>query len=132
MRTFTDVLIDIGAGSVGGAVGCVVGHPLDTVKVRMQRYAQSSMIQCTKLTYAGEGIMGFYKGILPPLVSISLYQVTIHLNFYSVLYKSNTLSFVKSWHSCPNFFSQHSITTTGSMLCQLFCCPSNGYFPARR
>jgi hypothetical protein len=77
MRTFTDVLIDIGAGSVGGAVGCVVGHPLDTVKVRMQRYAQSSMIQCTKLTYAGEGIMGFYKGILPPLVSISLYQVPL-------------------------------------------------------
>ncbi|CAB4034577.1 mitochondrial basic amino acids transporter-like, partial [Paramuricea clavata] len=41
--------LDFFAGSIGGVAGVIVGHPFDTVKVRLQTQPSSSysgMIQC--------------------------------------------------------------------------------------
>lgn len=36
MNNSMQVIIDLTAGTISGAVGTLVGHPLDTLKVRMQ------------------------------------------------------------------------------------------------
>jgi solute carrier family 25 carnitine/acylcarnitine transporter 20/29 len=51
----------------------VVGHPLDTIKVRLQTQprgapAYSGMMDCARQTLASEGPSGFFKGMLSPLV----------------------------------------------------------------
>ncbi|XP_017266914.1 solute carrier family 25 member 45 isoform X2 [Kryptolebias marmoratus] len=58
------------AGSISGAVGLAVGHPLDTVKVRLQ--AQSvykGIIHCVSKTYSREGVHGFFKGMSFPVLT---------------------------------------------------------------
>eukprot|EP01059_Diplonema_ambulator_P007335 TRINITY_DN16805_c0_g1_i1.p1 TRINITY_DN16805_c0_g1~~TRINITY_DN16805_c0_g1_i1.p1 ORF type:complete len:301 (+),score=34.89 TRINITY_DN16805_c0_g1_i1:93-995(+) len=61
------------AGTASGLACAVVGHPFDTVKVRLQtqpaeRPVYGGVADCLKKTWQGEGIGGFYKGIGSPLV----------------------------------------------------------------
>ena len=83
----SDVLKDLFAGSVAGALGCAVGHPLDTLKVRMQSdpglYGTAS--RTLSLTLRREGIQGLFRGIAPPLVSIALYQAVCFASFNASL-----------------------------------------------
>ncbi|XP_029012619.1 solute carrier family 25 member 45 [Betta splendens] len=61
------------AGSISGAVGLTVGHPLDTVKVRLQ--AQSvykGIFHCVAKTYTHEGLRGFFKGMAFPVLTNGL------------------------------------------------------------
>merc|ERR1719387_2243710 len=60
-------------GALSGAVSCMVGHPFDTVKVRLQagRMAYTSALQCTTSTVRTEGFRALYKGLLPPLLMTS-------------------------------------------------------------
>lgn len=51
-----------------GIAGLVVGHPLDTIKVRYQILG-TSLWGTTVKTYKREGIHGFYKGMLFPMLS---------------------------------------------------------------
>lgn len=63
-------LQDIGAGTVGGWTTVLVGHPLDTIKVRMQAggdATQTTMMSCIRETIRREGVRGFYKGMQSPL-----------------------------------------------------------------
>ena len=65
-----DVAKDLTAGTVGGAAQLIVGHPFDTIKVKLQsqptplpgqfpRY--SGAIDAVKQTVAAEGPRGLYK-----------------------------------------------------------------------
>jgi hypothetical protein len=45
-----------------------VGHPLDTVKVRLQAGLYKSTFHCVSTTLKNEGIRGFFKGLTAPLV----------------------------------------------------------------
>lgn len=59
-------------GFIGGALGCIMSHPFDTIRVRIQTKSNiysKSILKCVKLTYK-EGIRTFYKGIIPPLFGI--------------------------------------------------------------
>jgi len=61
---------DLVAGTLGGVAGIVAGYPLDTLKTRMQTSQLghgpvSMMSQVLKK----EGVRGFYKGMLSPIVS---------------------------------------------------------------
>ncbi|CAO3659400.1 Mitochondrial carrier protein ymc2 [Rhizopus azygosporus] len=63
------------SGTVGGILQVLVGQPFDTVKVRLQTQSTtnplySGMMDCVKKTRANEGITGFYKGTMTPLVGI--------------------------------------------------------------
>jgi len=66
---------DITSGTVGGIAQVVAGHPLDTVKVRLQTQVTvpgqpaqyGGMIDCFKKTFAHEGVRGLYKGAMSPL-----------------------------------------------------------------
>lgn len=68
-RAFKDII----AGTAGGIGLTLVGHPMDSMKVRLQtdshvnpRY--KGLGDCMSQTYKGEGMSGFYKGVASPLV----------------------------------------------------------------
>ncbi|KHJ90766.1 hypothetical protein OESDEN_09380 [Oesophagostomum dentatum] len=59
--------IDFFAGCVGGAAGVLAGHPLDTVKVRLQMQRPDAKVyrgtwHCFKTIIRKEGFAGLYKG----------------------------------------------------------------------
>ena len=62
------------AGSIGGMCGVVTGHPMDTIRVRLQTQSRtnpqfSSFFDCLKKTVQKErGIRGLYKGMFSPLI----------------------------------------------------------------
>eukprot|EP00386_Alphamonas_edax_P001989 GDKI01005994.1.p1 GENE.GDKI01005994.1~~GDKI01005994.1.p1 ORF type:complete len:299 (-),score=90.42 GDKI01005994.1:26-922(-) len=77
-------LKDLTAGTVGGMAQTVVGHPFNTLKVRLQTQPHPpkyhSGLHCFKLTVKEEGFMGLYKGITPPLFGIGMVNAVL---FYS-------------------------------------------------
>lgn len=65
-----DVARDLGAGTVGGAAQLVVGHPFDTIKVKLQSQPTpppgqppkfAGAIDAVKQTLAAEGPRGLYN-----------------------------------------------------------------------
>lgn len=75
------------AGVFSGIAKLTVGHPFDTVKVRLQTTDKgrfSGPLECVIQTIKNEGARGLYKGATPPLVgwmfmdSIMLGSLTIY------------------------------------------------------
>lgn len=75
-----EVAKDLTAGTIGGAAQLIVGHPFDTIKVKLQsqpipqpgqlpRY--SGAIDAVKQTLAAEGSQGLYKGMGAPLATVA-------------------------------------------------------------
>lgn len=72
----------LGSGILYGATNALVGHPMDTVKSKMQ--AQSGFIQGESTTMLGvikrmwqaEKVIAFYRGVVPPLLGSSVYRST--------------------------------------------------------
>lgn len=57
------------AGIFSGITKLAVGHPFDTIKVRMQTNpAYKSSLDCLMQTIRNDGVRGLYKGATPPLV----------------------------------------------------------------
>ncbi|CAN6668264.1 mitochondrial glycine transporter Ymc1p [Trichomonascus vanleenenianus] len=84
------------AGMFSGVTKNMVGHPFDTVKVRLQTAKDGHFkgpMDCVLQTMRKEGIRGFYKGCTPPLVgwmvmdsvmlgSLHNYRRLIHEHIY--------------------------------------------------
>ncbi|KAM7259454.1 hypothetical protein ACFE04_015195 [Oxalis oulophora] len=81
-----DVAKDLGAGTVGGAAQLIVGHPFDTIKVKLQsqptpapgqlpKYAGA--IDAVKQTLAAEGLGGLYKGMGAPLATVAAFNALL-------------------------------------------------------
>lgn len=84
------------AGAFSGVMKNLVGHPFDTIKVRLQTAKDgrfSGPLDCCFQTLKNEGILGFYKGFTPPLVgwilmdsvmlgSLHVYRRLVKENFY--------------------------------------------------
>ncbi|XP_038554951.1 solute carrier family 25 member 48 isoform X2 [Micropterus salmoides] len=76
-------LDDFIAGWIGGASSVVVGHPLDTVKTRLQAGKDyKSPLHCILAIYRQETAMGFFKGMSFPLASITVYNSVV-FGFFS-------------------------------------------------
>lgn len=69
----TDVVLNFLAGGVGGSCTVIVGHPFDTVKVRLQtmplpkpgeRPLFTGALDCVKQTVAKEGFAALYKVLM--------------------------------------------------------------------
>uniref|UniRef100_A0A8C6UCW0 Solute carrier family 25 member 45 n=1 Tax=Neogobius melanostomus TaxID=47308 RepID=A0A8C6UCW0_9GOBI len=61
------------AGSISGALGIAVGHPIDTVKVRLQALARyNGVVHCVTQTYCKEGVHGFFRGAAFPVLTTGL------------------------------------------------------------
>jgi hypothetical protein len=88
---------DVGAGTVAGVAVCLVGHPFDTLKVRLQTQSirnpvYSGTWDCFTKTVKWEGISGLYKGVGSPLVG--------QMFFRAVMF-SGTLAFCCHTHHSP-------------------------------
>jgi solute carrier family 25 carnitine/acylcarnitine transporter 20/29 len=64
---------DLFAGYIGGCAQCLAGQPFDIVKVRLQNQSAanpvySSTFDAFKQIGAQEGLAGFYKGTIAPLI----------------------------------------------------------------
>ncbi|XP_076877977.1 solute carrier family 25 member 48 [Brachyhypopomus gauderio] len=76
-------LDDFLAGWIGGASSVIVGHPLDTVKTRLQAgKGYKNTLHCIMTIYKKETVTGFFKGLSFPLVSITLYNSMV-FGFFS-------------------------------------------------
>jgi solute carrier family 25 carnitine/acylcarnitine transporter 20/29 len=60
--------LDFAGGVVGGCCGIVIGHPLDTVKLRMQAGQFATPTEAFAQTMRAEGVRGLYKGMLSPVL----------------------------------------------------------------
>ncbi|KAJ1891324.1 hypothetical protein GGF37_005202 [Kickxella alabastrina] len=69
------------AGTMGGWAQVVVGHPFDTIKVRMQTQPNppvySGGMDCLRATIKGEGMAGLYKGVTSPLAGIGFCNAVV-------------------------------------------------------
>ncbi|CAH6720263.1 mitochondrial glycine transporter Ymc1p [[Candida] jaroonii] len=73
LESNAQVVKDLFAGTVGGIAQVLVGQPFDTVKVRLQSSAEgtySGVGDVIKQLIANEGVAGFYKGTLTPLIGV--------------------------------------------------------------
>ncbi|KAJ1656577.1 hypothetical protein IWQ61_003871 [Dispira simplex] len=81
MALIPDPVRDLMAGTVGGWAQVVVGHPFDTVKVRLQTQSDPARfrngIHCTQLTLKEEGARGLYKGVTSPLAGIGICNAVV-------------------------------------------------------
>jgi len=73
---------DVIAGTCGGIVVTLIGHPFDTLKVRLQAQSitnpvYSGVVDCFKQTVSKEGIAGLYKGMSSPLVGQMAFRATL-------------------------------------------------------
>ncbi|KAL2299901.1 hypothetical protein Nmel_012756, partial [Mimus melanotis] len=68
------------AGGFGGVCLVFVGHPLDTIKVRLQTQPKpqpgqaplySGTFDCFRKTLVGEGVRGLYRGMAAPIVGVT-------------------------------------------------------------
>ena len=75
MKSFKD--LRLGEEAVGGlsagVIGTIIGFPLDLAKTRMQTGSSTKgLIPTLNGVVRKEGLKGLYKGIGPPLVSLSI------------------------------------------------------------
>ena len=77
---------DLASGTVAGICQLLVGHPFDTIKVKLQAQPAplpgqpqmySSAMDAVRKTFAAEGAMGFYAGIGPPLATVAIFNAVL-------------------------------------------------------
>mmetsp|Transcript_10711 Transcript_10711/g.24408 ORF Transcript_10711/g.24408 Transcript_10711/m.24408 type:complete len:286 (-) Transcript_10711:47-904(-) len=80
----------LATGILYGGTNALVGHPMDTVKAKMQAQSgfisgqDSSMVGVIRRIWSQEGVRGFFRGVVPPLLGSSLYRSTQFAVFESV------------------------------------------------
>lgn len=64
------------AGYCSGVALVLVGHPFDTIKVRLQTEGTkgkfNGLVDCIKTTIVNEGVRGLYKGLMAPLLATGI------------------------------------------------------------
>lgn len=71
-------------GLAAGVVGTIIGFPLDTLKARQQVLQQPGLRRTAVALWRAEGARGFYRGLVPPLLSLSLLN-TVNFAAYAAL-----------------------------------------------
>eukprot|EP00121_Abeoforma_whisleri_P013001 Awhi_evm1s12002 len=84
------------AGGIGGGAGVFVGHPLDTVRVRLQndtikRY--SGTLDCLRKTMSEESVRGLFRGLAPPLIGATAVNACLFFTYSAV--ESHMINFRK-------------------------------------
>lgn len=72
-------------GAIAGATSVLFNTPIDVAKTRMQGLEASkykNTVHCIKKIYQNEGLLAFYKGLMPRLVKVSL-EVSIAFTMYN-------------------------------------------------
>ena len=85
-------------GTAYGAASILVGHPLDTIKTKMQAQTafmgDAGVISSIKTVYQRDGVRGFYAGALPPLIGSIVFrslQFSVFESFYTYNERHETM-----------------------------------------
>ncbi|XP_061336870.1 mitochondrial carnitine/acylcarnitine carrier-like protein [Gastrolobium bilobum] len=123
-----DVAKDLTAGTVGGAAQLIVGHPFDTIKVKLQSQPTplpgqplkySGAIDAVKQTIAAEGPRGLYKGMGAPLATVAAFNAVL----FSIRGKLETL--LRSHPGASLTINQQVLCGAGAGLAVSFlACPT--------
>ncbi|KAK2995917.1 hypothetical protein RJ640_029799 [Escallonia rubra] len=123
-----EVAKDLTAGTVGGAAQLVVGHPFDTIKVKLQsqphplpgqplKYAGA--MDAVKQTIAAEGPRGLYKGMGAPLATVAAFNAVL----FSVRGQMEAL--LRSQPGAPLTVDQQIVAGAGAGVAVSFlACPT--------
>lgn len=111
------------AGVFSGVTKLSVGHPFDTIKVRLQTSDKSKFsgpLECLVQTIRKEGITGLYKGATPPLVgwmfmdSVMLGSLTFYRRIlHETLFSPNRML------ASPIGLAQHDSSLSGTQIHKL-------------
>ncbi|KAF6151324.1 hypothetical protein GIB67_040597 [Kingdonia uniflora] len=123
-----EVVKDLTAGTVGGAAQLVVGHPFDTIKVKLQSQPVplpgqppkfSGAMDAVKQTIAVEGVGGLYKGMGAPLATVAAFNALL----FTVRGQMEAL--LKSEPDTPLTISQQVLCGAGAGVAVSFlACPT--------
>ncbi|KAK6636182.1 hypothetical protein RUM43_009835 [Polyplax serrata] len=74
--------LDFFAGCLGGCAGILVGHPLDTIKIRIQTQdfrnpLYKGTVDCFRKVVKQESILGLYKGMSSPLAGVAVINAVV-------------------------------------------------------
>ncbi|KAM0828681.1 hypothetical protein ACQ4PT_067373 [Festuca glaucescens] len=123
-----DIAKDLTAGTVGGIANLVVGHPFDTIKVKLQsqpcpapgqlpKYAGA--LDAVKQTVAAEGPRGLYKGMGAPLATVAAFNALL----FTVRGQMEAL--LRSEPGAPLMVNQQVVAGAGAGLAVSFlACPT--------
>ncbi|KAJ5717958.1 hypothetical protein N7488_003604 [Penicillium malachiteum] len=103
-------------GVFSGIAKLIVGHPFDTIKVRLQTSKDGHFkgpMDCTMQTIRKEGVQGLYKGASPPLVGWMMMDSVMlgSLTFYKRILQENVFSQPHLRPYIPFIRSQPDLTT---------------------
>lgn len=99
-------LFGIFCGIVYGFTSPLVGHPLDTIKTKMQaqeQYMNKGMVQTAIHIWKNEGIRGLYRGLIPPLIGSVVFR-SLQFGAYSFAYRG-----------LEGTFTENTIPLTGGL-----------------
>ncbi|KAG8383702.1 hypothetical protein BUALT_Bualt04G0041400 [Buddleja alternifolia] len=123
-----DVAKDLTAGTVGGAAQLIVGHPFDTIKVKLQSQPAplpgqppkyTGALDAVKQTLAAEGPRGLYKGMGAPLATVAAFNALL----FTVRGQMETL--LRSEPGTPLTVSQQVVCGAGAGVAVSFlACPT--------
>ncbi|XP_068325529.1 mitochondrial carnitine/acylcarnitine carrier-like protein [Pyrus communis] len=123
-----EVVKDLAAGTMGGVAQLVVGHPFDTIKVKLQSQPTplpgqppkfSGAIDAVKRTLSAEGAAGLYKGMGAPLATVAAFNAVL----FTVRGQMETL--LRSQSGAPLTVSQQVICGGGAGVAVSFlACPT--------
>ena len=82
-----NTLVHLIAGTLAGINVVIVGHPFDTLKVRLQTQPNdkpiyNGFVDCFKKTIKWEGVSGLYKGVQSPLIGQMFFRANMFLAFF--------------------------------------------------
>jgi len=97
-------LLSTGAGVLYGLTSVAVGHPLDTIKTKMQAQKGFEKISMTKSfmeVLRTQGVRGLYRGSIPPLMGSGIYR-SLQFSSFEMVYTY-----------CENTWASRTISGTG-------------------
>ncbi|XP_041489178.1 mitochondrial basic amino acids transporter isoform X1 [Microtus oregoni] len=110
--------LDFLAGCAGGVAGVLVGHPFDTVKVRLQvqnteKPQYRGTLHCFQSIIKQESVLGLYKGLGSPLMGLTFINALV----FGV--QGNTLRALGQDSPLNQFLAG---AAAGAIQC-VICCP---------
>ncbi|XP_043783020.1 solute carrier family 25 member 45 isoform X3 [Cervus elaphus] len=107
--------------SLAGALGLVLGHPFDTVKVRLQtQTTYRGIVDCMVKTYRHESLLGFFKGMSFPIASISVVNSVLFGVYSNALLALTATSHQERRAQPPSYTHVFIAGCTGGFL-QAYC-----------
>ncbi|XP_074257803.1 solute carrier family 25 member 45 isoform X4 [Saimiri boliviensis] len=116
--------VSLAGSSLLGAVGLVLGHPFDTVKVRLQtQTTYRGIADCMVRIYRHESLLGFFKGMSFPVASIAVVNSVLFGVYSNALLLLTATSHQERRAQPPSYMHIFLAGCTGGFLQAYFLAP---------